>query len=101
MLAPPLIMLDWYGLMSVRADLRRCNRCSEPFVTRRARRQDHGQDCSEGRGLSFISPLMGLHVHDLPATPLHGLQCQGDWQNTDSESDWTGCDATYRSTCVS
>ena len=37
------------------ADLRRCNRCAEPFVTRRARRQDHGQDCSGGCGLSFVS----------------------------------------------
>ena len=37
------------------ADLRRCNRCAEPFVTRRARRQDHGQDCSGGSGLSFVT----------------------------------------------
>ena len=37
------------------ADLRRCNRCAEPLVTRRARRQDHGQDCSGGCGLSFVS----------------------------------------------
>ena len=37
------------------ADFRRCNRCAEPFVTRRARRQDHGQDCSGGCGLSFVS----------------------------------------------
>ena len=38
------------------ADLRRCNRCAEPFVTRRARRQDHGQNCSGGGcDLSFDS----------------------------------------------
>ena len=36
-------------------DLRRCNRCAGPFVTRRARRQDHGQDCSGGCGLSLVS----------------------------------------------
>ena len=36
------------------ADLKRCNRCAEPFA-RRARRQDHGQDCSGGCGLSFVS----------------------------------------------
>ena len=37
-------------------DLRRCNGCAEPFVTRRARRQDHGKNCS-GRecDLAFVS----------------------------------------------
>ena len=53
------------------------------------------------RSSAHNKSLMDLHVHDLPATPLHGLPCQGDWQNTNSEGDWTDCDATHRSTCVS
>ena len=61
-------------------DLRRCSGCAEPFVTRRARRQDHGTSCS-GRecDLAFVSThksLMDLHVQDLPTAPLHGLPRQ-------------------------
>ena len=44
--------------------------------------------------------LMDLHVQDLPATPLHGLPRQGDWQSTSYESDWTDRDATHSSTCT-
>ena len=61
------------------------------------------EDCSGGGcDQSFVSTqnksLMDLHMHDLPATPLHGLPRQGDWQSTSYESDWTDRDATHSST---
>ena len=37
-------------------DLKKCNICSEPFVFRRARRQDHGRNCSRNEcGCAFVS----------------------------------------------
>ena len=56
------------------ADLRRCNRCAEPFVATRVRRLDQGQllrrVCPLIRQHTNKS-LMDLQVHDLPATPRH------------------------------
>ena len=94
--AHPLRMLDWYGPMSTRL--------TSGDATDALSRSLRGG--LEDRVWSLFcqhtnESLMDLHVHDLPATPLHRLPCQGDWQNTDSESDWTDCDATHKSTCVS
>ena len=43
-------------------DLRRFNMCAEPFVKRRARRQEHVLRKHPN------ASLMNLHVHDMPAT---------------------------------
>ena len=83
------------------ADLRRCNRCAEPFVTKTGSwARLLRREWSPVRQHTNKS-LMDLHVHDLPATPLHGLPCQGDWQSTSYESDWTDRDVTQSSTCTS
>ena len=62
-------------------DLRRCNSCAEPFTQTRAWRQDHGQE-SSGKRMRFVlrqhtnKSFMDLHVHGMPASPLHRLPRQ-------------------------
>ena len=42
--------------------------------------------------------LMDPHVHGMPASPLHRLSRQGNWQSTRDESDWTDRAITRRTT---
>ena len=53
-------------------DLRRCNGCAEPFVTRRARRQDHGKNCS-GRecDLAFVTQTNRSRIYTCETCQRH------------------------------
>ena len=91
-----LWMFSWYGPMSTRLTSAvatdALNRSSRDELEGRIM----GKTAQEGVAAhsSARKQIDRGHVHDLPPTLLHGLPCQGDWQGTSYESDWSNHDAT-------
>ena len=74
-------------------DFRRGNMCAEPFVKRRARRQEHGHECwgseCDSSLVSTHTSLMRPRVHGTSAPLLRRLPRQRNWQSICNESNWT------------